>query len=78
MITIKIAETYTVEGGSTEEISDCKKFMDGFKQLCDKCNMHQINVGCIGSAKFPTVLNFDDGTSVGITKLFERIGFKIN
>ena len=78
MINIKIPEVYTVEGGRTEEISDLNKFIDGFTQLCNKCGMHEIDVGGLGTAKFPTVLNFDDGTSIGITKLFEKIGFKIN
>jgi hypothetical protein len=30
-----------------------------------------------GGAKIPTVLKFDDGTSIGISRLFNECGFKI-
>ena len=55
-------------------------FIEGFNQLCEACGMHNITTYKLihnGGAKIPTVLKFDDGTSIGISKLFDECGFKI-
>jgi len=55
-------------------------FIEGFNQLCQACGTNNITTYKLiynGGAKIPTVLNFDDGTSIGISKLFDECGFKI-
>ena len=75
MIDIKISENYTEEDGSVIERSDIDKFINGFKQLCNKTNMHNVDVGGFKSCPVITTLKFDDGSHIGIVKLFEMIGF---
>ena len=75
MIDIKISENYTNEDGSIIEYSDVDKFINGFKQLCNKTNMHNVDVGGFKSCPVITTLKFDDGSYIGISKLFEIIGF---
>lgn len=55
-------------------------FIDGFNQLCKACNMNKIITYKLihdGGVKIPAELKFDDGTSVGISKLFDECGFNI-
>ena len=55
-------------------------FIEGFNKLCEACGMHNITTHKLihnGGGKIPTVLKFDDGTSIGISKLFDECGFKI-
>lgn len=77
MIEIKIAETYYSEDPNQAAIlrSDCEKFIEGFRKLCNETNMHNISLGTIFNCTFPTELKFDDGTSIGVSKLFTEIGF---
>ena len=54
-------------------------FLDGFKQLCNKTRMNNITTYKLiynGGGKIPIALKFDDGTSIGISRLFEESGFK--
>ena len=80
MIEIRISETLTPEDPRAAAIrrSDLDKFLDGFKKLCNSTNMHNIEIGGINTLKIPTKLKFDDGSSIGIMRLFEEIGFKDN
>lgn len=51
-------------------------FLEGFKQLCNKTGMHKVDInGLKVTGPIPTVLNFDDGTSVGVLRMFQEIGF---
>lgn len=77
MIDIKISENYTEEDGTVKKISDVKKFINGFKQLCNETNMHTVDVGGFKSCPVITTLKFDDGSSIGISKLFDMIGFNM-
>ena len=54
-------------------------FIEGFNKLCEACGMNNITTYKLhnGGAKIPTELKFDDGTSIGISKLFDECGFKI-
>lgn len=55
-------------------------FIEGFNKLCEACGMHNITTYKLihnGGGKIPTELKFDDGTSIGISKLFDECGFKI-
>lgn len=54
-------------------------FIEGFNQLCEACGMNNITTKMLNDigVKIPTVLKFDDGTSVGISRLFDECGFKI-
>lgn len=55
-------------------------FIEGFNKLCEACGMNNITTYKLinnGGGKIPTVLKFDDGTSIGISKLFDECGFKI-
>lgn len=57
-----------------KKISDVEMFIDGFRQLCEKTKMKSVTHTRIGIV---TNLNFEDGTSVGIKRLFNEIGFDI-
>ena len=78
MIEIKIAESYYSEDPNQAAIlrSDCEKFIEGFKKLCNSTNMHNISLGTLCGCTFPAALKFDDGTRIGINKLFKEIGFE--
>ena len=80
MIEIRISETLTPEDPRAAAIrrSDLDKFLDGFKKLCNSTNMHNISLGTLCGCTFPAGLKFDDGSSIGIMRLFEEIGFKDN
>ena len=54
-------------------------FIEGFNKLCEACGMNNITTYKLihNGGKFPTVLKFDDGTSIDISKLFDECGFKI-
>lgn len=54
-------------------------FIEGFNKLCEACGMNNITTYKLHNrgAKIPTMLKFDDGTSIGISKLFDKCGFKI-
>lgn len=61
--------------------SDAEKFICGFKQLCEQCNMHQISYSSwrtLGHS-IPIITSFrcDDGTSVSIVNLLNSCGFDI-
>ena len=81
MITIEI-DDYKHPGNPW----DCSKpksqvnvFLEGFKELCNKTGMHKVDIGGIkATGPIPTCLNFDDGTSVGIMRMFKEIGFDYN
>lgn len=56
--------------------SQVELFLDGFKELCNKTGMHKVDTYAFGtSGQIPTSLNFDDGTHIGMRRLFEEIGF---
>ena len=78
MIEIRISESIIPEDPNQPciRLSECEKFLDGFRQLCQKTNMHNIDIYRLNTIQIPTTLRFDDGTSVGIRRLFEEIGFK--
>ena len=54
-------------------------FIEGFNKLCEACGMNNITTYKLihNGGKIPTMLKFDDGTSIGISKLFDECGFKI-
>ncbi len=87
MVTINIAETkYTDNPNDTsclnryfnndcaKKISDARMFIDGFRQLCEKTKMKSVTHTRIGLV---TNLNFEDGSCIGIKRLFNEIGFDI-
>ena len=78
MIEINIAEAYYPEDPKQAAIlrTDCEKFIEGFKKLCNLTNMHNVDVYNLFSANIPTKLRFNDGSSIGMGKLFEEIGFE--
>lgn len=81
MITIEITETRYPGNPLACQIprSQVDMFLEGFKELCNKTGMHKIDIGGIkATGPFPTCLNFDDGTSVGIMRMFKEIGFDYN
>ena len=81
MITIEIAETRYPGNPLACQIprSQVDMFLEGFKELCNKTGMHKIDIGGIkATGPIPTCLNFDDGTSVGIMRMFKEIGFDYN
>lgn len=54
-------------------------FIEGFKELCNKTGMHKIDIsGIKATGPIPTKLNFDDGTYVGVLRMFQEIGFELN
>jgi len=61
--------------------SDAEKFIYGFKQLCELCNMHQISYSSWKAFghNIPIVTSFRciDGTSVNIATLLNSCGFNI-
>jgi len=60
--------------------SNAEVFIEGFNKLCEACGMNNITTYKLiynGGVKIPTVLKFDDGTSIGISRLFNECGFKI-
>ena len=78
MIKIEIAETIYPGNPFACQIprSQVNMFLEGFKELCDKTGMHKVDIGGIqATGPIPTRLNFDDGTSVGIMRMFKEIGF---
>ena len=78
MIEIKIDE-YTCPNdplAAANKITDVDKFIDGFRKLCDACNMHNITISRFKNCPIPTQLKFDDGTYIGLQRLFKEIGFK--
>lgn len=77
MIQINIPESYTPDNPLCNQVvlSDCEKFIEGFKQLCKKTNMNIVDVEGIVSCPIITKLHFEDGTYIGIRRLFEEIGF---
>ena len=79
MIEIKISEVLYPEDPNmcTKQRSQMEIFLDGFNELCNKTGMHNITTYKIFKTKIPTELKFNDGSSIGITRLFEEIGFNI-
>jgi len=78
MIKIEIAETIYPGNPFACQItrSQVDMFLEGFKELCNKTGMHKVDIGGIkATGPIPTRLNFDDGTSVGIMRMFREIGF---
>lgn len=61
--------------------SQAEIFIEGFNKLCEACDMNNITTYKLihnGGVKIPVVLKFDDGTSIGISRLFNEIGFNYN
>ena len=53
-----------------------KVFVEGFNQLCEACGMTNITTSkFIHDGKVPIELKFNDGTSIGISRLFNECGF---
>ena len=58
--------------------SDMEKFLYGFKELCKQCNMHTIAYSTFyNKLPFIKTLEFGDGSSIGIVRLFNECGFNI-
>ena len=61
--------------------SDMEKFLYGFKQLCQKCNMHTVKYStyslCGHRIPILTSFDFDDGSNIGVVRLLEECGFDI-
>lgn len=76
MIEIKIPELYYSEDANQPAIKrpQVDMFIDGFNELCKKTGMTQVGYTIFGSV-IPTYLKFEDGCTIGIRALFERIGF---
>ena len=80
MIEIKISEVLYPEDPNmcAKQRSQLEMFLEGFKELCNKTGMHNITTyEMYNKVKLPTELKFNDGTSIGILRLFEEIGFNI-
>ena len=82
MIEIKISEVLYPEDPCmcAKYRAQVEMFIDGFKELCEKTGMHNITTYKLfnnsnNKVKIPTELKFDDGSSVGILRIFEEIGF---
>lgn len=78
MIKIEISETRYPGNPFACQIpcSQLDIFLEGFKELCNKTGMHKVNLTKVNNGVWvPTQLRFDDGTYVGISRLFEEIGF---
>lgn len=81
MIKIEIAETKNPGNPYACQIrrSQVEMFLEGFKELCNKTGMHKIDIGGIkATGPIPTQLKFDDGTAVGVLRMFKEIGFVFN
>jgi hypothetical protein len=79
MIEIEISETKYPGNPYACQIPRPKVeiFLEGFKELCNKTGMNKVSIGGLkGTGPIPTSLNFDDGTSVGILRMFKEIGFE--
>ncbi len=79
MIEIKIPEVIYTDNPNDcgKLITDLDKFIIGFKELCKKTNMNEVSTYKFGKiTNLPVSLNFNDGTYIGIWKLFDEIGFK--
>ena len=79
MIEIKIQEAKFPNNSflNATPRSGYDKFVEGFKKLCVATGMNEISARKVYSSKIPTILHFDDGTSIGISRLFDEIGFDI-
>lgn len=81
MIKIEIAETKYPGNPYACQIlrPQVEMFLEGFKELCNKTGMHKIDIGGIkATGPIPTQLKFDDGTAVGVLRMFKEIGFVLN
>lgn len=81
MIKIEIAETKYPGNPYDCQIQRPRVeiFLEGFKELCSKTGMYKIDIGGIkATGPIPTQLKFDDGTAVGILRMFKEIGFNYN
>ena len=79
MIKIEIPEVYYSEDPNQAAIqrSQMEIFCEGFKKLCIATDMYNIDITRFNSILIPTQLHFDDGSLIGIKKLFQEIGFNI-
>jgi len=79
MIEIKIPEVYFSEDPNQAVIqrSNLEIFIDGFKKLCDVTGMNEVNIDKILDAPIISQLKFNDGSLIGIKRLFKAIGFNI-
>ncbi len=77
MITLEIPEvTYTDSPNDPpKRMTDLDKFLIGFRKLCEVTSMSHADVGGFKACPIVTVLRFGDGTSIGIRRLFEEVGF---
>ena len=78
MIKIEITETMYPGNPFVCQIprSQVNMFLEGFKELCNKTGMHKVDMnGVKATGPIPTRLNFDDGSSIGIRRMFREIGF---
>lgn len=53
-------------------LTDVRTFIECFRQLCLAANVHHI--GYMGDT--PTAIYFNDGTWVGVHRLYKEVGFK--
>lgn len=79
MIEIKIPEIYYTEDPNQAGIkrSSYEIFIDGFKKLCLATGMTKISTDSILNLRIISQLKFDDGSMIGIKRLFNEIGFNI-
>ena len=81
MIEIKVSEFLYPEDPNMNAIqrSQMEMFLDGFKNLCEKTKMNNIHIWTFfNGVEIPTELNFNDGSSIGISRLFSELGFELN
>lgn len=52
-------------------------FIDGLKQLCSATGMTEILKYKLGDIEVPVALKFEEGSSIGLTALFNELGFHL-
>lgn len=58
-------------------ISKHDVFIDGLKQLCLATGMTEILKSKLGTVEIPVALKFEEGSSIGLTALFNELGFHL-
>lgn len=79
MIDIKIPEVYYSEDPKQPPIkrSEHEVFVEGFKKLCAATQMNKLNYNTLFDLPIISQLIFEDGSMIGIRKLFEEVGFNL-
>ena len=79
MIEIRISEAHYSEDKNQDPIKRSKMeiFIEGFKKLCEDTEMNSVITDKLLNVTIVTQLKFDDGTLIGLKRLFQEIGFNV-